>query len=254
LTTNTFIGSTDSMFVVVIGRGSGGTRLASEMLQKSGVHMGSVNVSGDLVPADEMYRAARLAGQRVRWAGRHRWHFSGLVGSEPPPEYAEHVRRYLSSVTSYAYPGGAPRGFKLPETLLSFPWFVQLFPEAHYIHWTRDPRSALTRPHITDYLTDFGAPSEYVHTGPRHWPNTPLECRVESYLYQRYLVQATPQPRRFLEVRFEDFVVHHEPTVRSIATFLGMDLRPLPGSVLDRRKVRHEFTRFPADALRALGY
>lgn len=239
------------MMVIVVGRGSGGTRLASRLFVQNGFDFGPVNVSGDLVPADEMYRAARLAGARVKRIGRHEWDFSALTTSPPPPEYRQHVERYLAPLL------GRRReafGFKLPETLLSFPWLVQLYPDAHYLYWTRDPRSAVLRPHVTDYLADFGAPSEYQYPRTsRPWPETPIETRIESWLYQRKLVAASPKPEKFLEVAFEDFVLENAGVTHRIAEFVGRPLVPLR-EPLARDKALTRSAGFPESALREFGY
>ena len=84
-----------------------------------------------------------------------------------------------------------PRGWKLPETTLIYPWIVKMFPEADYVFWVRDPRDSILGAHMTDDLTNFGASYEK----PRSMTKT-LMMRAISWKYQRDIVRATPSPKR----------------------------------------------------------
>lgn len=208
------------MFVIVVGRGSGGTRLMSQTLSASDFYTGPVNVSGDLVPAEDMYKAVRLAGERVKMLGPESWDFTGLVESNPTSEFETLVRSYLKPVLRSKHPRC---GWKLPETVLAFPWIVKMFPDAYYIHWTRDRTGATKSPHTTDDMTRFGAPTRF------KWPpksfSDLLERRLESWAYHREIVSATPMPRQFLPVRYEDFVLNRELELGRISKFLGFPLQ-----------------------------
>ena len=222
--------------IIVIGRGSSGTRLASKLFSESGIYMGHCNASGDLIPPEAMYKAARLAGACVRRLGHHNWDFSGLIRSNPPDEYRKHIERYLASVL-----GKPDTGFKIPEALLSFPWLSKMFPDAHYLYWTRDARDVVTRSHITDDLPRFGVPSEYTNRRDNITPR-----RTESYVYQRMLVEASPKPKLFLHVHYEDFVLDHQRTVEKISEFVGRKLLE-QHETLNRSKISKEvLERFTA--------
>jgi hypothetical protein len=204
-----------------------------------------MNESGDLIPADEMYRATRLAGRRVERIGHHEWDCSRLTESEPPPDYRAHVAR-----------GHGDFGFKLPETTFSLPWLVKMYPHARYLHWTRDPRDAVMRPHFSDDLPRFAVPSEYTPgrtPGRLPWPDSPMEARIESYIYQRRLVAISPRPEHFLEVSFEDFILDNARITATIGDFVGRPLAPVTAP-LDARKVDRSFTGFPERELREFGY
>lgn len=202
------------MLVTVIGRGHGGTRAISHTLRESGVYMGeNLNPSGDLIPAEEMYEACRIMARHVEYLGDLRWDFSRLHTGPVDRGFVRLVESYLSSVLGSKAPH---RGWKLPETTLVFPWIVRLFPEAHYIIWTRDPRDSILGAHLTDELSAFGVPCEL--------PDDIFVRRAISWKYQREIIKATPRPRRAIDVRFEDFVLDQERTLAALECFLGIPL------------------------------
>jgi hypothetical protein len=206
------------MLITVIGRGHGGTRAMSHTLTASGVHMGApLNVSGDLLPPEDMYEACRVMARHVVHLGGLHWDFSTLHTLPIDPEFTRLVESYLSSVLGSAEPR---RGWKLPETALVFPWIVRLFPEASFIHWVRDPRDSILGAHVTDDLADFGVPYE-------HTDNLRLR-RAISWKYQMEIVRATPKPKRWISVRFEDFVLRQDETLARLSAFLGFPLAKIP--------------------------
>jgi len=179
--------------------------------------MGTVNGSGDMVPPNAMYEAVRMAGVQVRRTGELAWDFSRLLTAEPPAKFEAAVHSYVDRVL--AHPGDTPRGWKLPETVLAIQWIAQMFPEAYFVHWTRDPRDALLGGHMTDQLADWNVPSA-CHQNVN-------DARVESWVYQRAIVDATPPPARTLTVRFEDFVLRQDAERQRMAEFLGMPIAPV---------------------------
>jgi hypothetical protein len=234
--------------VIVIGRGHGGTRAISQALALSGVFMGKTNPSGDLIPPQAMYEAARIAGDHVRYVGPYSWDFSGLFGA-PDPAYVKHVQTYLRTITSSKSPR---KGFKIPETVLSLPWFVQLFPDAKYIHWIRDPRDVVLGHHLTDRLGTFNVPN-----GTRHLGLGP--SKVESWVYHQEIVRAVSRnellrPKHMLTVHFEDFVLRNRQERARLSEFLGFPLAKVP---LNAKKV-HAFDRkhprVPPEVLERYGY
>lgn len=202
------------MLVTIIGRGHGGTRAISHTLSESNVYMGAqLNRSGDLVPAEDLYEACRVMSRNVEHLGGVQWDFSKLHTMPIDPEFTKLVESYLASVLSS---DAENRGWKLPETTLIYPWIVRMFPEAYYIHWTRDPRDSILGAHITDDLADFDIPYE-------HTDDLRLR-RAISWKYQREIVKATPKPERVIDVRFEDFVLDQDATLARIQQFLGISL------------------------------
>lgn len=200
--------------ITVIGRGHSGTRAISHTLYASGVYMGkSLNPSGDLIPPQAMYDACRIFGQYVKWNGDLSWDFSDVHSMDIPDEFTRLLDIYLESVISHKKP---LKGWKIPETTLIYPWIVRLYPEIEYIFWVRNPRDCILGRHVTDDMRRFGI--EYPETGDeRH-------RRAISWKYQYDLVKSTPKPDKWIEVRFEDFVMQQEDTLKRLEEFLGIPL------------------------------
>ncbi len=202
------------MIITVIGRGHSGTRAISHTLSASGVYMGAhVNPSGDLIPADDLYEACRVMARHVVHRGGMDWDFSQLHTMPIDPAFTRLVESYLDSVLTSDV---STKGWKLPETTLIYPWIVRMFPDIHYIFWKRDPRDSIIGGHLTDDLARFGVPYE-------HTDDVRLR-RAISWKYQVDIVRATPKPKHFVEVQFEDFVLRQDETLARLRDFLGFDL------------------------------
>ena len=216
----------------------------SHTLSASGVYMGArLNVSGDLLPPDDMYEACRVFARYVRHLGGLAWDFSAVHSMPIDPAFTRLVESFLSSVLG----SGAPqRGWKLPETTLVLPWIVRMFPAVSYIYWMRDPRDSILGSHITDDLADFGVP--YDHTEDLRLR------RAISWKYQLDLMQATPPPAHRIDVRFEDFVLEQEATLARLEAFLGFPLARIEvrADSVGRWRTdegQHDFPFFPREAL-----
>ncbi len=204
--------------ITIIGRGHSGTRAMSHTLSASGVYMGEpLNGSGDLLPPQAMYEAARFFGRYVTWHGDLSWSWEEAAGAEVPSAFKDMITDYLKAVFSSE---AEHKGWKIPETTLVFPWIARLFPDARYILWVRDPRDCILGSHLTDDLAEWGVgypPTE----GVRH-------RRAISWKYQYDLVRATPKPKHWIEVRFEDFVLRQDETLTRLEDFLGIPLARIP--------------------------
>ncbi len=227
----------------IIGRGHSGTRAMSHTLYASGIYMGAcLNRSGDLIPPQDMYAACRVLARYVKWKDDLQWDFSQLQTIEIPEEFIGLLHAYLKSVLEeHAKSPNSLVGWKIPETTLVFPWINRLFPDIKYIFWIRDPRDSILDRHITDDLSDFGI--EYPKTDDLRLR------RAISWKYQYEIVKATPKPENWIEVRFEDFVLHQEDTIARLEEYLGVKLARIivrPDSVerwkLDQEK--HDFDFF----------
>ena len=171
------------------------------------------NGSGDLIPAQDMYEACRVLAGHVRHLGGTRWDFSALHEMPIDPEWTRLVESFLDSVLSS---NAAHRGWKLPETILVFPWLVRKFPDIKYIYWIRDPRDSILSSHLTDDLMDLGVTYERT--------DDVRKMRAISWKYQSEIFKATPRPANLIEVRFEDFVLDQERTLARLEAFLGIPL------------------------------
>ena len=236
------------MMITVIGRGHSGTRAMSHTLQQSGVYMGAkLNVSGDLIPAEDLYEACRVFARHVVHEGKNRWDFSRVLAMAPEAEFVQLVERYLATVLA----SDAPlRGWKLPETTLIYPWIVRMFPDIRYIHWVRDPRDCILGRHLTDDLSDFGVPYER--------PPDVYAMRAVSWRYQQQIVRATPPPEHTIMVRLEDFVLRQDETLARLEEFLGfplarIEVRPEVVGRYRTQQVDFDFSVF-SDDLKRLGY
>jgi hypothetical protein len=209
--------------VTIIGRGHSGTRAISHTLYASGVYMGAyLNRSGDLVPPEDMYAACKLLPLHVEWDGDLTWNFDALHTMPIPQEFTELFYRYISSVLEEdeRHPDRLC-GWKIPETTLAFPWIRRLLPDMKYIFWIRDPRDSILGSHLTDNMARFGIPHPEI---PDDAPHALYRRRAISWKYQYDLVRATPKPKHWLEVRFEDFVLNQEATLKRLEEFLDIPL------------------------------
>lgn len=204
------------MTVTIIGRGHSGTRSISHTLTQSGVFMGEpLNGSGDLLPPEPMYEACRVFARGVKYLGDMRWDFSGVLNTDPDPEFVSLINEYLKTVLN----SSEPHGWKIPETTLCYPWILKMFPDIYYIQWVRDPRDCILGSHVTDDLNNFGIlydKSDDVRYN-----------RAVSWYYQRELMRQTPLPKRCLKVRFEDMIFRQDETLGRLEKFLGVPLQKI---------------------------
>ena len=190
----------------------------SHTLSASGVYMGEpLNVSGDLLPPQDMYDACRVLAPHVRWLGDLTWDWSQLRAMPIPADFTRLIESYLKTVRASA---AEHRGWKIPETTLVYPWIARIFPDIKYIFWIRDPRDCILGRHVTDDMRKFGV--QYPLTDDLH------EQRAISWKYQYDLVRATPRPKHWIEVRFEDFVLRQDETLARLEEFLGIKLAKIP--------------------------
>jgi hypothetical protein len=204
--------------ITIIGRGHSGTRAISHTLSASGVFMGEpLNGSGDLLPPEAMYDACRVLAPHVIWKGDLHWDFSRLHTMPIPKEFTELIHSFLKTVEGSS---SEHRGWKIPETTLVYPWIVRMFPDIRYIFWIRNPRDCIIGAHLTDDLSDFSIA----------YPPTQNERlrRAISWKYQYDLVKATPKAKNWIEVRFEDFVLHQDETLAKLEEFLHIKLARIP--------------------------
>ncbi|MCE5278425.1 MAG: sulfotransferase [Planctomycetaceae bacterium] len=206
------------MMVTVIGRGHGGTRAMSHTLSASGVYMGGqLNGSGDLIPPGDMYDACRVLGKYVKWTGDLTWDWSALHEGPIDGDFKRLIESFLVTVLESRQEN---RGWKIPETTLAYPWIRRMFPDMKYIFWIRDPRDSILSHHVTDDLRVFNI--QYPPT------DDVRRMRAISWKYQNDLIRATPRPRHWIKVRFEDFILDQDATLKRLEAFLGIPLAKIP--------------------------
>jgi sulfotransferase family protein len=204
--------------ITIIGRGHSGTRAISHTLSASGVFMGSpLNASGDLLPPEAMYDACRIIARHIHWKGGLNWDFREAHSCPIPEEFVYLIDQYLTSVTNHP---GEHKGWKIPETTLVYPWLARLYPDIKYIFWIRDPRDCILGAHLTDDMSKFGI--EYPATDDERLR------RAISWKYQYDLVKSIPKPENWLEIRFEDFVLKQDETLKRLEDYLGIRLAKIP--------------------------
>ena len=183
-------------------------------LYTSGVYMGHrLNRSGDKMPQRPMFDACRIMAKHVKWQGGLSWDFTDLFTMPIDKEFKHHIKEYLADILEDK---AVHKGWKIPETTLVYPWIARMFPETKFIHWIRDPRDCILGKHVTDDLRRFGIPHPPAHD--IH------EMRAVSWLYQYKLMKQTPQPKHVIRVRFEDFVMKQEETLKRLELFLEIPL------------------------------
>lgn len=174
--------------------------------------MGKVNSSYDHMPPQAMYKAARRFAKYVKQDGGYNWFFDFAINKAPTQTYRDCVNEYLTELTSQE----KPFAWKLPESTLSLPWLIQMFPDAHYIHWVRDGRDNILKWHGTEDLSLYDIESS--QNGDR------LHNATLSWKYHEDLIEATPKPKNWIKVRLEDFVLNQCACLDILSTYLDCRL------------------------------
>lgn len=210
---------------ICIGRGFGGTRFTSMMVQDLGVFIGS----GAGVNGCEDSMAWQLLVYKMvhETAGKREF----PVGHQYRKEILENARNILASAP---VPPGTPWGMKLPEITLVVPLFADAFPKARFIHLIRHPIPASFRSaHYTskpdNALGRSALPGAYFFVGrdPKHLESDPEWLR-NSISWQHQVTRAACYgrallgPERYLEVRFEDVRTDAEAEFVKVERFLGL--------------------------------
>ena len=124
-----------------------------------------------------------------------------------------------------------------------------MYPDIRYIHWIRT-RGTASSPRIGPTISAIS-----VSPSPTRW--TPAAAGL-SWLYQYRLMKATPEPRHLVTVRFEDFVLKQEETLRRLEAYLGIPLSRIivrPDAVGRWKKAEGALPMdLLGDALDELGY
>lgn len=237
------------MIATIIGRAHSGTRAIAKTLSESGFYLGNLSDPYyDTEPYEPMHTASRIISKGVRLTSSSDWDFSGVLDAEIPDRYSTIVEAYLRPIMRNP---SELKGWKRPETTLNLPWIARLYPDVKYIHIVRDPRDVIQKFALVQNLGDCNVPHPQTHGDERL-------ARALAWKYAYDIVKATPKPANWLQIRFEDFVLKQEETVRSMEAFLGVPLVRIPVQTapVGRWKTdtgRHDFD-FLLPAMRECGY
>lgn len=206
--------------VIIIGRAHSGTRILPEAMIENGVYFGEpLNVASDLLPVDDIYAACRIFGPFVDYKGNYEWNFDQVINGPIPERFAELLSKYLSVL---AESDSQKVGWKIPNNNLIYPWLVRLLPEANFIHWTRHPEGATSVMMGIDRLEKWNIPCTKFLLHDWNY-----KVRAASWKYHYDIVRHTPQPARFLQVRFEDYIAQQETEKKRIEEMVGVPLKSL---------------------------
>lgn len=207
--------------VCIIGRGKSGTRIPAQLLLTGDGYIGKVmNASLDKTPFHYMYDAARLVGEYVEYRGNYQWDFNNLHSMPIPAQFKELIDTYLHDI--YKEPNKNLKGWKLPETIFTYPLLVRHLPHIYYLFWHRDPYEVIRRHHGSQYLENYNINMPKLNGETQHEKD--LERRAVSWLYQWQIVQKTPKPANFINMSYGDFVNDPERETQRLEDFLGHKL------------------------------
>lgn len=211
--------------VIVLGRGGGGTRLLSKMLQDMGVFLGN-----RLNPSEDSMEWASLVYEMAIKALVRPYPDKSGKSFDWKPVLIKQATEILAAGN---WDGEQAWGFKLPELSLVPGSFAKAFPSGKFVHLVRHPVSAsLRRLHKTSRIEDpvgrAALRAAYAHSG------IPLSRIQSDELYLRNAISWLHQagtlsdfgrkhlpPERYIEVRFEDLCKHPKATFDRLADFLG---------------------------------
>jgi adenylylsulfate kinase len=196
----------DNPPVICIGRGHGGTRLVSKMMQDFGIFIGQneqVNGCEDSIEwVNLIYRMVVEGGPTAEFQdGR---------------PYKDQIRNTARLILQGSpIPPGAPWGWKLPETTLVMPAFAEAFPKAKFIHCLRHPvSSSLRNTHLTSDPKSHVGPSTvngaYAYCGRALSEiNSDPEWMRSACTWAHQVGRAVKfgrqlGPDRYLELKYED--------------------------------------------------
>lgn len=207
--------------LILLGRGGGGTRLASTLAQDCGLFLGNrVNGSGDCMDlVGSVYR-----GVLRRYNSEHAWLRARIV-----PD----LRTAAADMLAQA---GWPEtwGFKLPETSLIMPEIREAFPKARYLHFHRDPAGTiLRRTHMTARLDNHigrtALKAAHDHFGLDRaaiLSDSPVMRMAVTTRHQIELVNshlAVLDQRRWMRLGFEETIANPEKALERFSSFSGLD-------------------------------
>lgn len=230
--------------LIVLGRGGGGTRLASVLAADLGCFLGNeVNESGDTM---------EMVGPIYDGVLRDL-----LDGGRSTPSRTVHELRTAAAAMRAHGPTTSLWGFKLPEAMLILPQLMRAFPEARILHILRDPiDTCLRRTHLTARMDNSighaALTAAYRHLGrPRDsisgdHPAVHMACTTVHQIETVLPTLDAMPAHRCIEVRFEQLIADPHGSTARVANWLGVEpVRTSLVDLVDRQRARSMQTHFP---------
>ncbi len=197
--------------IIVLGHGHGGTRVIASVLARSGVFLGTINNTGDILPSAWGIQASRALSKNVVCTGPCSWDFSQVLNMSPSDTFVACVNLYLKSLEGH----DEPIGYKQSAHL--YPWLVKLYPDAHFVWWERDPRYVVSAPNLANRSVIYGVPTQFAS-------DHSLDSSCVSWAYSSEIMRATPTPKNLMRIYYEDFVDDQTRELQRLSAFTGMTM------------------------------
>ncbi len=163
------------------------------------------------LPCDRLLRKDEVAKAIAVMTGHYRWPDMGLDAPELRRRAAEIGPLHLRDLVEIVYrwhmerEGKTRWGDKTPGYIEIVPALAALFGNARFIHLIRDGRD------VAKSFRKQGWHGPWMHGYTREWSRA---IELDGQLGQ------SPLDERILRVRYEDLVLHPEPTLRRICAFI----------------------------------
>lgn len=189
--------------VIIIGRGHSGSRAISQFLIDNGFFMGDeLNITFDKGPFPQIDKLAKDVMTYYKWS------FNKLILKKHPVGTERHKHRIIKYFSDICDSKHELKGAKNASITFIYQFLVNYFPNYYYLYWTRS--ISLKNEHRRGDWGDkqiFGANN--------------VEQAWKSY-YD--LVKEVPQPKNFLHMRFEDFILDNEKSIEQLENWLDIKL------------------------------
>lgn len=207
--------------VVCIGRGHTGTRLIAKLMQDLGIYIGQhEQING----CEDSMEWVRLIYQMVEECGPVS---EFKIGSFYKSDIRNNARNILKN--GFVAPGAA-WGWKLPETTLVMPFFVDAFPEIKFVHCVRHPVSSTLRAsHQTaNPFTPLGSAAvagAYAYCGrnadlvpdDEEWLRSAITWQHQTTRAMKY--GRTLGQDRYMEMKYEDICANPDWALSTLERF-----------------------------------
>ena len=223
------------MIVVVLGMHKSGTTLVSQILHRSGIHMGDFDESVTYDGGNKYEREATLAldMELLRAPDDEVLDLAPPVALAPTPEQRERMRAIIAACEA----GHADWGFKDPRACLLYDLWARELPPHRIVAVHRDPAEVWSHFKWSGrryYHTNFHRACAYLHRWHEH--NAAL-LRI---------LAVTPQP--WIMVGYRELMSDDREFAR-LQDFVGLPLQDTRKPGLYRNRPRHDVFLRSADRL-----